>query len=140
MRDSQGRWGKVRAAIERDRSASRLARWLFLRLLGGIYLVAFLSLWTQVDGLVGQNGILPAADLLQAAGERFGTARFWWFPTFSWLSPGDGLLYLQCAAGAGLSLLLIVGVAPVADLVLLWALYLSLSTVCRDFLGFQWDI
>jgi hypothetical protein len=36
--------------------------------------------------------------------------------------------------------LLIAGIAPVLDLALLWALYLSLSTVCRDFLGFQWDI
>jgi hypothetical protein len=31
-------------------------------------------------------------------------------------------------------------VAPVVDLILLWAIYLSLSTVCREFLGFQWDI
>jgi hypothetical protein len=37
-------------------------------------------------------------------------------------------------------LLLIVGIAPVFASVFLWAIYLSLSTVCREFLGFQWDI
>src|SRR5437763_771025 len=37
-----------------------LASWLFLRLLGVIYLVAFASLATQVQGLVGSKGVLPA--------------------------------------------------------------------------------
>ncbi len=37
-----------------------LTRRLFLRALGVIYLIAFASLWTQVDGLIGHNGILPA--------------------------------------------------------------------------------
>ena len=32
---------------------------LFLRLLGVVYLVAFASYWSQVDGLVGSGGILP---------------------------------------------------------------------------------
>ena len=41
-------------------------RW-FLRSLGGIYLIAFLSLWMQVDGLIGEHGILPVADYLPAA-------------------------------------------------------------------------
>ena len=31
-------------------------RW-FLRLLGLVFLIAFVSLWTQVDGLVGENGV-----------------------------------------------------------------------------------
>ena len=36
-------------------------------------------------------------------------------------------------------MLLIVGIAPAPCLALLWLLYLSLVTVGRDFLGFQWD-
>jgi len=39
-----------------------LAGWLFLRLLGLIYFVAFVSLATQIKGLVGSKGILPATD------------------------------------------------------------------------------
>ena len=131
---------RIGAALERERSAAFLSRWLFLRLLGIIYLIAFISLWSQIDGLVGHNGILPAADYLKAAGEQVGPERYWWLPTFCWFDASDGFLHCQCAAGVVLSLLLLVGVAPVLDLILLWTLYLSLSTICREFLGFQWDI
>ena len=34
---------------------------LFLRLMGLVFLGAFVSVWTQVDGLVGSRGILPVA-------------------------------------------------------------------------------
>ncbi len=117
-----------------------LARWLFLRLLGLIYLIAFISLWTQIDGLIGHNGILPAADFLQAARQQIGPERYWWMPTICWLNASDGFLHLLCGSGVTLSLLVMAGVAPAASLALLWAIYLSLATVCRDFLGFQWDI
>jgi len=130
----------IRFEFERDRTDSYLCRWLFLRLLGIVYLIAFVSLWTQIDGLAGHNGILPVVDYLEAVRERIGAERYWRLPTFCWLGAGDGFLHFQCAAGTVLSLLLIVGIAPVPALVFLWAIYLSLSTVCRDFLSFQWDI
>ena len=38
----------------------QLVSWLFIRALGVIYLIAFASLWTQVQGLAGAEGILPA--------------------------------------------------------------------------------
>jgi hypothetical protein len=126
--------------VQDERLNSYLTRRLFLRLLGLIYLIAFLSLWTQIEGLIGRNGILPAVEYLEAISQRVGPERYWWLPTFCWLSASDGFLHLQCAAGTLFALLLVAGVAPVLDLVFLWALYLSLSTVCRDFLGFQWDI
>ena len=133
-------FGQLASTIQSERSALYLSRWIFIRLLGVIYLVAFISLWRQIDGLIGHNGILPVADYLEAVSERLGPERCWWAPTFCWFNASDGFLHLQCAAGVALSLLLIAGVAPVLDLLFLWAIYLSLSTVCRDFLSFQWDI
>jgi hypothetical protein len=130
----------IRIGFQQERSHSHLSRWLFLRLLGLVYLAAFLSLWTQIDGLIGSRGILPVGEYLEAVSGRVGPERFWWLPTFSWIDAGDGFLHFQCGAGTILSLLLIAGVAPVPALFLLWAIYLSLSTVCREFLGFQWDI
>jgi uncharacterized membrane protein YphA (DoxX/SURF4 family) len=127
-------------SLKDERDHYYLSRWLFLRLLGVIYLTAFVSLWAQIEGLAGGSGILPVADFLKAVGEGFGYERFWRFPTLCWFNASDGFLYFQCAAGVAFSLLLIVGVAPVLDLIFLWAIYLSLSTVCREFLGFQWDI
>src|SRR5438874_303891 len=131
---------RVRAALQRERSACLLSRWLFLRLLGVIYLIAFVSLWSQIDGLAGHNGILPSMNYLKAVLDQAGQEGYWQAPTFCWLNSSDGFLHFQCAAGVVLSLLLIAGVAPVPDLILLWAIYLSLSTVCGEFLSFQWDI
>src|SRR5438067_8137261 len=116
-----------------------LAAWLFLRLLGLIYLVAFLSLAVQIKGLVGREGILPAADFLGARAHR-GLRRLRRLPTLCWLNSGDTFLLFLAWGGAALALLLIVGLAPALILLLLWIFYLSLFNVCRSFLGYQWDI
>ena len=121
-----------------------LSRWIFLRALGVIYLVAFLSLWTQISGLIGHNGILPTDRFLSAIKQQcdaqgIGLERFHLVPTLCWLDSSDGFLYLQCAAGTACAILLILGIAPVPCLTLLWLLYLSLVTIGQDFLGFQWD-
>ena len=39
-----------------------LVRWIFLRALGAIYAIAFASLLAQADGLIGSQGIVPAAE------------------------------------------------------------------------------
>jgi len=116
-----------------------LARWLFLRALGAVYLVAFVSLWVQIAGLVGSRGILPAATLLDWVRAQAGPERYRLLPTLFWLHPTDGFLSFLCGGGAFLSVLLIAGVAPMPVLVLLWAFYLSLVVAGQDFLGFQWD-
>jgi len=42
------------------------ARRIFLRGLGLVYLIAFVSLWVQIDGLIGERGILPARDFFRS--------------------------------------------------------------------------
>lgn len=127
-----------------QRPTHRLVQWLFLRGLGLAYLVAFLSLWTQIGGLIGHDGILPVDRLMAAVREQYdlhgiGWDRYRLLPTLCWLDSSDGFLGLQCAAGAVLAAALMVGLAPVPCLALLWLLYLSLASVGREFLGFQWD-
>ncbi len=121
-----------------------LTRWIFLRALGVIYLIAFISLWTQMSGLIGHNGILPEDQYISAVKQQcdaqgIGLDRFRLMPTLCWLNSSDGFLQFQCAAGVAVALLLIFGIAPAPALALLWLLYLSLMSVGRDFLGFQWD-
>ncbi len=121
-----------------------LVRWLFLRALAVVYFFAFLSLGTQIVGLIGHHGILPADQYMAAAQQQcdqrgLGLERFHLLPTLCWFNTSDTFLQLQCAAGAGLSVLLLAGLAPVPCLALLWLLWLSLVVVGRDFLGFQWD-
>ena len=130
------RWGRKAAAGD---AGWAFTCWLFLHLLGVIYLIAFLSLWMQLKGLVGHDGILPAAPFLQAARAQLGPAAYWVLPTACWLNASDAALQLLCALGVGAAVALILDRAPAAMLALLWASYLSLATVCRDFLWFQWD-
>jgi len=115
------------------------ATWLFLRLLGLVYFFAFWSVGTQVIGLVGHNGILPADQFMHALTAIRGLDRFWIFPTLTWISASDTTLRLLCGGGVALSLLLILGVVPGLVLPLLWLFYLSLSVVGQDFLSYQWD-
>lgn len=127
-----------------EKSEYSITRWVFLRALGLIYLVAFISIWMQIGGLIGHNGILPEDQFMAAVKQQFdfqavGLERFRILPTLSWLNSSDGFMQFQCGAGVLFACVLIVGIAPVPALVVLWILYLSLATVGRDFLGFQWD-
>ncbi len=116
-----------------------LACWVFLRCLGLIYLAAFVSLATQIKGLVGSQGIVPAAELLARSG-AIEWKRVLRAPTLLWLKSSDMFLLLLAWGGAFLSLLLFVGVAPLPVAFLLWLSWLSLFTVSRGFLGYQWDV
>jgi hypothetical protein len=116
-----------------------LTRWIFLRALGIVYLVAFVSLWVQIHGLYGHNGILPAHEFLTDVAERNGSQSYYLLPTLFWFSASDGALHAVCAAGTVVSVLLILGVVPIVSSMLLWILYLSLFNIGQVFLGFQWD-
>src|SRR6202041_1462523 len=93
-----------------------LARWLFLRALGLIYFSAFFALLFQVRGLIGSQGILPAADYLQAV-RPLGVLRFWYAPTLLWFSSSDRLLMALFWIGLIASILLVANLWPRAILV-----------------------
>jgi len=119
---------------------SEWMREVFLRLLGVVYLIAFVSFWVQAEGLVGLRGILPIHDLLALARERLGPSRYWVLPTVFWLGDGDAALHLVCAAGTVLAVLAVLGRARPLVMLGLWSLYLSLTVAGQDFLSFQWDV
>ncbi len=116
------------------------ARSWFLRALGAIYLVAFLSFWLQADGLIGARGVLPLPQFLEAARTQLGERAWFVLPTLCWLNSSDAFLHFMCGAGAVLSVLLVVEIAPAVCLLLLGALYLSLTIAGQTFFSFQWDI
>lgn len=123
-----------------ERATYQFSRWLFLRTIGCIYLIAFLSLWVQIHGLIGNSGILPADQYLTAVRQQVGTAGYYFVPTLFWLNPSDLLLHILCAGGVALSLVLIAGFFPPFSLAGLWIFYLSLVSVGQVFLSFQWDV
>lgn len=116
------------------------SRWVFLRLLGIIYFVAFLSIGVQVTGLIGSKGILPAGEFLDMIHAWAGKAAFRFLPTVFWFNSSNFFLQFICFFGVFLSILFIFGLAPTFLAAVLWFLYLSVYNVGQDFLSFQWDI
>ena len=114
-------------------------RW-FLRVLGVIYLIAFVSLWVQVDGLIGSDGVSPVNQFLPAVHTQLGKDAYAILPTLCWFSTSNAFLHFLCGGGVVLSVLLIFGVAPALSLVALFAFYLSLTIAGQTFLSFQWDV
>ena len=114
-------------------------RW-FLHALGLIYLIAFVSLWVQVDGLIGRDGISPVNQFLSAVHDQLGSRGYSFLPTLCWFNSTNIFLHFLCGGGVALSLLLIFGIAPAISLVVLFVFYLSLTIAGQTFLSFQWDI
>jgi len=132
-------WGK-----NPEPPSYQATRWIFLRVLGIVYLFAFASLATQIIGLVGSDGIIPIKNVLanvtqNCDANHIGLDRYHLFPTLCWFNSSDAFLHAQCIAGILLACLVIIGIAPALCLAMLWLLYLSLTTASGDFLGFQWD-
>lgn len=117
-----------------------LSRGLFLRLLGLVYLVAFASLSTQILGLIGADGLLPAAAYLERVHDLWGAEAYYRLPTLLWLWPSDTGLVALCWMGMALSVAAVAGMAPIATFAALWVCYLSLTIAGQDFLSFQWDV
>ena len=113
-----------------------LSRWLFLRGLALVYLIAFVSLDVQLNGLVGSHGLLPAAAFVARLRAQWGPLAWTLLPSLAWFNGGDTALHLMACGGALLALL---GLGPKPAFAALWLLYLSLCGVGQDFLGFQWD-
>jgi hypothetical protein len=121
-----------------------LVRWTYLRLLGLVALLAMASLWLQLPGLMGSQGILPAAELMQSgwrqAAERGLLHAILDLPTLLWLSSSDVTLHVLASLGATGALLVIANRLPGPGLILFWLCYLSLCTGGRSFFQYPWDM
>ncbi|XP_013858937.1 lipase maturation factor 2a isoform X2 [Austrofundulus limnaeus] len=120
-------------------------RRIFLWCMAAIYMAAFVSVYVQIPGLYGNDGLLPARWQLRYTGKPL-LDQMLSSPTLLWLGPRLGLdtqttMELLCLVGALLSLAAVLMEAFRDSLVFfcLWALYLSLYQVGQVFLYFQWD-
>jgi len=119
-----------------------LTRFLILRLLGVVYLVAFLVLVNQVLPLIGRDGLLPAHDYLERLRQHFGSrsAAVLQIPSLFWLGISDRALLVAAWIGVGLAAMVVAGLANVPLMLLLWALYMSFVNVGQDWYGYGWEI
>ncbi|XP_040609909.1 lipase maturation factor 2 isoform X1 [Mesocricetus auratus] len=126
-------------------ASSRVPQQLFLQGVAAVYTFAFASLYTQIPGLYGPEGILPARRTLRPQGKgRW--QQLWETPTLLWEAPRLGLdtaqgLELLTLLGTVLALgaLLLSSLRHSFVYLLLWIAYLSACQVGQVFLYFQWD-
>jgi lipase maturation factor 1 len=133
-------WLLAPEAPEETARTHLLPRWIFLRALGLIYLSAFYSLIFQIKGLIGPQGILPAANYLAAmAGDAPGIARFRWVPTLFWFGSSNHALMLVCWLGLIASVAVIFNLWPRAALALCLVCFLSFISAAQEFSSYQSD-
>jgi len=121
-----------------------ISREVFLVGLAAVHLAAFLSLWAQIEGLMGSRGILPASEFMAQVGERveergIGWDRYRLLPTLGWWGAGDRALHGGCFLGVIFAVVAATGYARALAFLGLWLTYLSLSVLGQEFLSFQWD-
>ena len=114
-------------------------RWIFLRGLGLIYFSAFYSLYFQIKGLIGPNGILPAVDYLQLVTTSLHGKRFWFAPSLLWFGAGNHALMALCWGGLIAAALAILNLWPRVSLALCFVFFLSFISVAQDFSSYQSD-
>ena len=114
-------------------------RWIFLRGLGLIYFSAFYSLFFQIKGLIGPNGILPAVDYLQLVTTSLHGKRFWFAPSLLWFGAGNHALMALCWGGLIAAALVVLNLWPRVSLALCFVFFLSFVSVAQDFSSYQSD-
>ena len=125
------------------RSTFTLTRFFILRLLGVVYLVAFLVAALQLLPLVGHAGLLPAdkvvGGLVAESGSSLAAARR--LPTlFLVMGVSDSAMVAVAWLGAGIALLVALGLTNAFAMALLWLLYLSIVQIGQEFYGYGWEI
>src|SRR5207247_2132120 len=119
-----------------------LTRFVILRLLGGIYAVAFLAAAKQILPLIGSHGLLPAGAYLARVLDTLGSpaAGFFRSPSLFWFAHSVAVLQGAAWAGFALSCVVAAGYANAILMTVLWALYLSFVHVGQEWYGYGWEI
>jgi predicted DCC family thiol-disulfide oxidoreductase YuxK len=138
-REAAYRWSRLLWGPERHPPTFHLVSWLFLRLLGLTFLVAFVSIGVQITGLVGSDGVLPLPEYLATVAAEHGSWRYWFAPTLFWINSSDTALWSACLVGAAASVLVVLNMLTRTMLVLAFALHLSLWVAMPVFGNIQPD-
>jgi len=119
-----------------------LTRFVFLRLLGIIYVAAFLALVFQGIPLLGEKGLLPTDNYLDGVGSRFNSKidAFVALPSVFWLGYSDTMFLVLSWIGVILSVVLLAGYANSITLFILWFLYMSFVHIGQTWYSFGWEI
>jgi hypothetical protein len=116
-----------------------LARFLFQRGLGLVYLLAFLVAANQFRPLLGEDGLLPIDRYVDNFTFRERPSLFYFYPS-------DRMIAFAAWTGVVLSMLAVTGISELFGTLfsvliwgLLWLLYLSFVNAGQRFYGFGWE-
>lgn len=116
-----------------------ISAWLFLRIIAVVFFIAFASMWVQMPGLVGTEGILPAQAFFERVEEAFGPSVYAQLPSLFWFGADDRMLAAASLLGMVLAVAAFAGLLTPLSLFGCWALYLSLCVAGQIFFQYQWD-
>jgi len=117
-----------------------LTSWIYIRSIGFIYLIAFISFFFQYEGLIGTSGIAPFDRYLDSLQLNLGSKAYWLVPCINWLNSTEIFLYWQLIISIVFSILLILGIIPLFSSIIVWISYLSIVSIGQVFMSFQWDV
>jgi hypothetical protein len=123
------------------------ARQVLQRGIAALFLVAFLSTLNQFRPLLGERGLLPAPELLAWARSSKRAGRMLRPTLFRWVGYTDRRLVALCVGGIVVAAALVAGVPqqgppwlPMIAFLLLWAAYMSITSIGQTFYAFGWEM
>lgn len=119
-----------------------LTRFIILRWTGFIYAVAFLCAARQIVPLIGEQGLLPIGNYLEAV-EHHARSRggaFAMMPSLFWFGHSDAALVVWAWIGFALAVVVMCGFANSIIMTALWAIYMSFIHVGQEWYGYGWEI
>jgi hypothetical protein len=119
-----------------------LTRFVILRWMGFVYLIAFYVAARQLVPLVGADGLTPAPLFFQQITEQLGGkwSGFIALPSIFWIDCSDAWLRAVPWIGVVLSCFVLAGYANALMMTVLWIFYLSIVHVGQDWYGYGWEI
>ncbi len=136
------KWRKEGSAVSGPADTYWLTRFVILRWLGFVYLIAFYVAARQLVPLVGADGLTPAPLFLDGVREHFGSswAAFQILPMVFWFNCSDTCLQIVPWLGVVLAAFLLAGYGNALTMTVMWFLYMSIVNVGQDWYGYGWEI
>lgn len=123
------------------------ARQVLQRGIAALFLIAFLSTLNQFRPLLGENGLLPAPELLAWARSSKHAGRLLRPTLFRWVRYTDRRLVALCIGGIVIAATLVCGIpqlgppwVPMLAFLALWLGYMSIVSIGQTFYGFGWEM
>eukprot|EP00804_Cyclotella_cryptica_P017944 CCRYP_001300-RA/>CCRYP_001300-RA protein AED:0.02 eAED:0.02 QI:0/1/0.5/1/1/1/2/260/680 len=126
----------------------QVTKFVILRLMGFVYLIAFIGAYHQNRGLMGKNGLMPAHHFMDHLRLQHDSPikGFVSHPTLFWFLPTSTMedWHMECIAamGATLSLAVLMGLNSWIVMVVLWLLDFTIVTIAEgatEFYSYGWE-